>query len=354
MNTKKSIKFTDVFEYIKNRYHICECEITGNVFYKRHNGKNDLKPFNKSSFRGLIHKHFGGASGVVIREAVNCVEPKPFNAIKAYFDTLNTTPKAPLFWELEKAIKYDKGAPFSLAEALENHMIRAIRQLYFGEVNRYVFVLVSDRQHIGKTTFINHLFPPELAQFTMCTLSGRDKKRDVVLATKFLVNADEFYGLPATGSAQAKAMLSQPTAALWIPFKNHIEQKPRIATFFSTANTHKEVLGDPSGSSRYIVFNVKHIDRSYMDINPSHLWAIAKRKALVENQTGKIDVEDIRAMEKYNLRFSKKPKRVYKSARKRTSQFVKGVTIGTALTALLASSWSRAVLLALARALGFA
>ena len=164
------------------------------------------------------------------------------------------------------------------------------------------------------------------------------------MASKFLVNIDEFFGAKKSSNAQLKAMVSQKTAAIWVPFKNRIEQLPRITSFFSTGNlTKKAILSKDSSNSRYLIYNIKKIDWNYKnEVDPSILWQYAISKANDPAYVSELPIDDVRKIEKYNKLFSKP-----RSTDKRQSLSSRGVTtVATtiALTAFAFTPWGRALL----------
>jgi hypothetical protein len=229
---------------------------------------------------------------------------QPTNVLHSYLsaaaaDAPKTDPFARLF-------SYITSTPEAgdFAGALKKHYLRAIDCLYTGKPNKQIFTMVSLRQSVGKTTLISWLFPQSLNQYTMCTLAGRKDKRDVILATKFLVNIDEFSGAKKTSDEQLKAMTAQNTAALYVPFKNEIEHRPRITSFFATRNyTGEGFLNDATGSSRYVIFDVEEIDFEYSkDIQPDDLWAYAAA-AYANGERGDLSPAELAANENYNAQF---------------------------------------------------
>ena len=126
------------------------------------------------------------------------------------------------------------------------------------------------------------------------------------------------YVVRKAGKAAVERMALSPyfivmVTCIWVPFKNCIEQRPRITTFFATSNIGKRpLLSSESSNSRYIIYNVKGIDWSYKnDIDPAELWAFAIAKAHDPKYVAELNIDQVRELEGYNKLYST-PKSAYK------------------------------------------
>lgn len=351
----KSKKYTvrDLNKYLSKYYKFSLDELSGQFFYQRMDGKSQKKPWDRAYFFSMLTNRFIGVSAGSVREALKCINYQRINAVKVYFERIKPPPKLNPFEHLDSYFKLFDAPPFSFGSQLEAHLTRAVRTIFHGDPNRFIFCLISKQEYIGKTRFIEWLIPDELKPYSMSVMSGRKDKRDTILARKFVCNIDEFSGAKDSADKQLKAMLSQQSASVWTPFKNQIERLPRITTFFATANykVGKPILSAESSNSRYILFNIKSIDWSYSaNIDPVDLWAWAAARAKDIDCIAEPSIDEVRLIEGYNRKFTK---RASKSRPKRARTLVTGITIGTIVTAILASPWGRAFLLSLSKALGY-
>ena len=347
----------EILKYLGRYYKFTLNELTGQFFYQRRDSKTKVKLFDRRYFLQHLTSEKFRYSASTIREALHCVFYREINPVKAFFDCTkylngNTNP----FDELEAYFSLVGHHPIPFGKALLDHLVRAIRCAKNGEPNRFVLALVSAKEYIGKTHFVEWLFPTELRGYCMSTLSGSSEKRDTILASKFIVNIDEFAGVSNSANAKLKAMISQRSAAVWIPFKNCIEQRPRITTFFATNNlTTKALLGSQSSNSRFIIYEVDAIDWDYkQDIKSSELWAYANKLADDSSYIATPTIEKVRELENHNMRYkasSVKPKATIEKKRARVSR--RGLALITAaLAAFSCSPWGRAIASALVAAMG--
>ena len=351
MTKKNSVG--EVLKYLSRYYKFELNELTGRFYYQRRDGKSKKKLFDRAYFVRLLSEGKFRYGAGTVREALKSIYYQPLNPVKEVFVPAAYLKKnASPFDKLEGYFTVKGDPPMPLGKALEMHLVRAVRCVLDGRPNRFIFALISVDEYVGKTEFIEWLFPAELRDYCMSTLSGAREKRDTILASKLLVNIDEFSGALKSSGAQLKAMISQKTAAIWVPFKNCIEQRPRITTFFATSNIGKRpLLSSDSSNSRYIIYNVKGIDWSYKnDLDPAELWAYAIAKAHDPKYVAELTIEQVRELERYNKTFST-PKSAYK--RRYTSS--RGTTTAAATTAAITAfaftPWGRSMLAAAIAAL---
>ena len=341
----------EILRYLGRYYKFTLNELTGQVLYQRRDGRAKPKAFDRRYFLNLLTSEKFKYNSSIVRDCLNCVRYREINPLKAFFDRpkyLNHVRNP--FDQLEGYFSC-ASHPIPFAKSLQDHLVRAIRCIKNGDPNRFVFALISREEYIGKTQFVEWLFPTGLEGYCMSTLSGSSEKRDTVLASKFLVNIDEFAGVSHSASAKLKAMISQRSAALWVPFKNCIVQRPRITTFFATSNLKRKALlrGD-SSNSRFLVYEVNSIDWSYQDkLDAAYLWDYAAKLADDPSYVATPTIEKVREVERHNMRY-KAPHVNSKRVKSKTSSKIPmalGSLITAALAALAFSPWGRAMLSAL-------
>ena len=102
------------------------------------------------------------------------------------------------------------------------------------------------------------------------------KKRDAELyLTRFgLINIDEFDQLSARHQGFLKHLLQKPVVNVRKPHATQMESVKRYASFIATSN-HTDLLGDPSGSRRFICIEVKGMIDNAQPIDYLQLYAQA-------------------------------------------------------------------------------
>ena len=117
--------------------------------------------------------------------------------------------------------------------------------------------LLVGGQGCGKSTFCFNLLPPDLNKYYTDSIDF-SKKRDAELyLTRFgLINIDEFDQVSARHQGFLKHLLQKPVVNVRKPHATQVESVKRYASFIATSN-HTDLLGDPSGSRRFICIEVK-------------------------------------------------------------------------------------------------
>lgn len=351
MEKKKKDTIGQILKYLNKHYRFSLDELTGQFFYQRRDLRTKKKLFDRAYFMRLLSGEKFKYDSSTIRESLKAIFYRRLNAVKAFLAPQQyLNPGGSPFDRIDDYFTLLGDPPFSIGAMLEMHLVRAIRCALQGEPNRFIFVLVSGQQYIGKTRFVEWLFPKQLEQYCMSTLSGRKEKIDTILASKFLVNIDEFNARKDTDNRHMKTMVSQHSAALWIPFKNTIEQRPRITSFFATANLGKKpILNTDDSNSRYIVFDLKSIDWDYAtDIVPADLWHYAIAKAHDPSYQSELSIPEVRELEAYNRNFSQStPKTLPKKSSKHSKYLKIGLGLVGLIAALLVSPFGRVAIASL-------
>lgn len=135
--------------------------------------------------------------------------------------------------------------------------------------------LLVGGQGCGKSTFCFNLLPPDLNKYYTDSIDF-SKKRDAELyLTRFgLINIDEFDQVSARHQGFLKHLLQKPVVNVRKPHATQVESVKRYASFIATSN-HTDLLGDPSGSRRFICIEVKGMIDNVQPIDYLQLYAQA-------------------------------------------------------------------------------
>lgn len=155
----------------------------------------------------------------------------------------------------------------------KKHLIRSIGQIFDGSVNRYVCVLVGEKQASGKSTFIRSLSPFPNGQYYTESKVRDDKDGQFSFAENFIYNIEELSDMKNTDVNRLKAMISQAIIKERKPYATDIEAIPRRCTFFGSTN-NGQFLTDTE-NTRWICNNVLSIDWNYSKIDISDVWSQA-------------------------------------------------------------------------------
>lgn len=155
----------------------------------------------------------------------------------------------------------------------KKHLVRSIGQIFSGSINRYVCVLVGEKQASGKSTFIRSLSPFSDGQYYTESKVRDDKDGQFSFAENFIYNIEELSDMKNTDVNRLKAMISQAIIKERKPYATDIESIPRRCSFFGSTN-NAQFLTDTE-NTRWICNNVLSIDWDYTKIDINDVWAQA-------------------------------------------------------------------------------
>lgn len=153
--------------------------------------------------------------------------------------------------------------------------------IYDEVVNHQVLVLVSERQGIFKTTWLEHIIPPELRTYLTKLASSRELGKDERLRTaEFgLINMDEIDSMSPRELNVLKSVITTADVNERAAYGRTKERRVRCASFCASGNNRK-FLSDNTGNRRWLPFEVISIDdpwnrhEPYGDIYAEALWLI--------------------------------------------------------------------------------
>ena len=127
-------------------------------------------------------------------------------------------------------------------------------------VNNVILVLIGE-QGSYKTTWFSYLLPPELRPyFRIKTNSSQMTKDDLLALTQYgLVCYEELDAMSQRDLNQLKSAVTMPTVDERMPYGRYADHRPHIASFCGTGN-NMQFLCDPTGSRRWLPFEVESID----------------------------------------------------------------------------------------------
>ena len=127
-------------------------------------------------------------------------------------------------------------------------------------VNNVILVLIGE-QGSYKTTWFNHLLPPELRDYFYTKTNSNKMGRDdlLTLAQYGLVCCEELDTMRPSELNQLKAAVTMPSIDERAAYAHYHEHREHIASFCGTGNS-MQFLSDPTGNRRWLPFEVESID----------------------------------------------------------------------------------------------
>ena len=170
-------------------------------------------------------------------------------------------------------------------------------------VNQQVLVLIG-RQGIYKTTWLEHLLPPELRAYSckMANSTQLNKDERLRIAEYGLIALDEIDAMGAKELNVMKSVITASDVSERAAYGYTKERRVRLASFCASGNK-QEFLTDLTGNRRWLPFQVENI-RNPFYITLPYEQIYAEARYLVE--TGFqywFDLDDIEKLEHHNEDF---------------------------------------------------
>jgi len=198
----------------------------------------------------------------------------PFNNLKSVIDSDYATSYDPINHYFSTLPRWD-GTTDHIGKLAET--IQTTDQPYWQEVLRRWMVglvacatgtqninqqaiLLHGKQGKGKSTWIRSLLPPELREYYRNGMIDPTRKDDMyLLATRILINMEEFEGVKPAELPGLKRIISQESITHRRPYELQTRTYPRRASFIGSTNNTR-FLNDITGSRRFLVVQTREID----------------------------------------------------------------------------------------------
>ncbi len=170
-------------------------------------------------------------------------------------------------------------------------------------VNHQVLVLIG-RQGIYKTTWLEHLLPPELRAYgcRMANTSALTKDDRLRLAEYGLIALDEIDAMSPRELNVMKSVITATDVSERAAYRYNKERRLRVASFCASGNK-EEFLTDITGNRRWLPFKVESIQPPFYTTLP-YEQIYAQARYLVENDYPYwIGPEEMERLEEHNETF---------------------------------------------------
>lgn len=138
----------------------------------------------------------------------------------------------------------------------------------------HTMLVLTGEQGKFKTTWLDRLCPPGLTQYLFSgKINVENKDTQTLIAECFLINIDDqLKQMNKKDENEVKNMITVNNVKYRRPYDIFIQEYPHLASFCGSVNGN-EFLTDPTGSRRFLPFEVKSIDLKALDnVNIEHVW----------------------------------------------------------------------------------
>ena len=164
-------------------------------------------------------------------------------------------------------------------------------------------ILISSVQGWGKSQFAKLLIPPQLSVFFTDTFNLQQEEGCLRRMTAYmLINVDEIDRFGDRRMATFKNMVQLAVVSMKRAYHAQMEEKERMASFIATSN-RRHLLGDESGSRRFICVELTHAIDVDTPVDHDQLYAEALA-ALNVGERCWFNEEETRLLEAHNAPFA--------------------------------------------------
>ncbi|MBR2166786.1 MAG: hypothetical protein IJ920_00380, partial [Paludibacteraceae bacterium] len=170
-------------------------------------------------------------------------------------------------------------------------------------VNQQVLVLIG-KQGIFKTTWLEHLLPPELRAYgcKMANATQLNKDERLRIAEYGLIALDEIDAMGAKELNVMKSVITASDISERAAYGYTKERRIRLASFCASGNK-QEFLTDLTGNRRWLPFHVVNIQNPFVTLQPyEQIYAQARYLIDLGFQYW-FDMDDIQTLEAHNEDF---------------------------------------------------
>ena len=269
-------KFTITEEYLNKRYDI-RYNVVSNRFEYKEKSETKYKEMNENNMFVRLQKDNINISLNHLIALLKSDFVKEYNVFQDYFENL---PK----WDeqtdyIQQLADYLIVKNESEKRRLSNHfakwLVRVVRTAiddnYF---NKQCFVLVSNKQNSGKSTFCRFLCPPKLNDYITEGI-GTDKDSLIAITENFLINLDELSTAEKNEINAFKSMFSKDKVKARLTYDKRPTVHTRRASFIGSTDRW-EFLTDENGSVRWLCFEIDYINWDYKkEVDIDKVWSQA-------------------------------------------------------------------------------
>lgn len=130
----------------------------------------------------------------------------------------------------------------------------------FKDVINHEMLVYIGKQGIFKSTFLRRLLPMLFKKYVddFKVKSYMNNDEYIKLGTKGLIELDEISALTPRELDTIKSIVTMENIDKRSPYAEYSKERKRMASFCASTN-HEEILTDPTGNRRFLVFKVNHI-----------------------------------------------------------------------------------------------
>lgn len=203
----------------------------------------------------------------------------------------------------DEPVCYDDGERVPLhAVYLYRWLIGAVQKAYTGKQNP--MLVLDGPQGLGKSQFVRWLCRSIPGYFYEGPINTADKDNDVRAITTFVWEVAELDATTRKADVAAlKYFITREQVRVRKAYGRHEVDKPALASFIGTVNNTTGFLADETGSRRFYITRLTHINWRYTtEVNVDQVWAQA-RALWEQGEPAMLTPEEQRVQRATNARY---------------------------------------------------
>ncbi len=231
----------------------------------------------------------------------------PFHPFRHYLDSLppwNGRDDHILALSVSVSVKGGAESQMLFAEYLRKWLVGMVAGWVDESVVNTAMLVLIGPQGKYKTTWFRELMPPELAQYfsTKVNASRMDKDDRLKLSQYGLICFEELDTMRDADMNQLKSVMTMTSTDDRAPYDRFAQKRLKVASFCGTGN-NVIFLNDPTGTRRFLPFEVERIDSPY-DHPVDHQAVYAQAYALYrQGYRYYFSAEEERVLQEHNRQF---------------------------------------------------
>lgn len=191
------------------------------------------------------------------------------------------------------------------SEMLKKMLVRAVKCATIPEyVNRFVFVMASEKQNIGKSLFFRWLNPFSNSGYYTESDLQNNKDSTFAMSEVLIYNLEELSTISKRDVNDLKKQISMGNTQERKAYGRNREKVVRRCSFFGSTNRLDFLVDEIN--SRWLVFEIDHIDwQGYVaNVKNTDVWGQAAFLALKKDYTPELDIDEAKERDAANKSFA--------------------------------------------------
>ena len=275
-NQRHTSNYAKIESYLSSKYEFRKNIVTDKVEFRKYEDIDfkDVKNYDLNSLHRELKIAHIPVHQTILPVIINSSFAKEYNPFLDYFGSLKPWDEhTDHIDQLARTVVTNNDVLWK--KAFRKWIVASVGSAIKENVINHTLIVMSGKQGLGKTRWMERLIPDSLKSYYYSgIIDPRNKDSLIRLSENFLVNLDELETLNRSEIGELKQVITSGQIKIRRPYARVDETFPRRASLMGSVNT-TEFLNDPTGSRRFLSFEVYKIDYEHA-INMDDVYSQAK------------------------------------------------------------------------------